>query len=111
MTGGTTTPRPSIGADRPHLVVVDELALTTPLDPYLGLRGLASYSSCSVRWLRARLIDPHAPLPCFRLPGGKILVRRSDFDAWIARYRQVGAPDVARVVHEVLDGLRVDSPA
>jgi hypothetical protein len=87
-------------------VVVDEFALATPTDPYLSLKALATYSSCSVRWLRARLVDPHQPLPCFRLPGGKILVRRSDFDGWLARYRQVGHPDLARVVAEVLEGLR-----
>jgi hypothetical protein len=106
MTGGSAPPRPLIGADRPRLVVVDEFALATPTDPYLSLKALATYSSCSVRWLRARLVDPHQPLPCFRLPGGKILVRRSDFDGWLARYRQVGHPDVARVVAEVLEGLR-----
>jgi hypothetical protein len=105
MTGGTATPRPSIGADRPRLVVVDELTVTSALDPYLSLRALATYSSSSVRWLRGRLVDPHQPLPCFRLPGGKILVRRSEFDAWIARHRQM---DVPRVVATVLGGARGD---
>lgn len=106
MTSGVALPRAPVGADRPRLVVVDELALASPGDPYLSLRALASYSSCSVRWLRAQLGDPHTPLPCFRLPGGKILVRRSDFDGWMARHRQVGHPDVERVVAEVLGGLR-----
>jgi hypothetical protein len=108
MTGGTAAPRPSIGADRPRLVVVDELAVTSALDPYLSLQALATYSSSSVRWLRGRLVDPHRPLPCYRLPGGKILVRRSEFDAWIARHRQIGAPDVPRVVATVLGGARGD---
>jgi hypothetical protein len=102
MTGGSAPPRPLIGAERPHLVVVDELALATPPDPYLSLRGLAAYSSCSIRWLRAQLGDPHHPLPCYRLPGGKILVRRSAWDAWLARYRQVGRADVTAVVSDVL---------
>jgi hypothetical protein len=106
MTTGSARSGPALGADRPRLVVVDELTVTSALDPYLSLRALATYSSSSVRWLRGRLVDPHQPLPCFRLPGGKILVRRSDFDGWLARYRQVGHPDVARVVAEVLDGLR-----
>ena len=90
---------------RARLVVVDEMAITTPLDPYLGLRALASYSSCSVRWLRDRLADPTRPLPCFRLPGGKILVRRSDFDAWIAAFRRHGQTDVHRIVSDVLKDL------
>jgi hypothetical protein len=90
-------------------VVVDALALTTPTDPYLSLKALASYSSCSVRWLRDRLGDAHHPLPCFRLPGGKVLVRRSEFDTWVARYRQVGRPDVNRVVSDVLGSLRLEA--
>ena len=95
----------ALGQDRPRLVVVDSLSLTTPLDPYLSLRALAAYSECSVRWLRDRLSDLTHPLPCYRLPGGKILVRRSEFDAWLARYRQVGPADVDRIVSEALEGL------
>jgi hypothetical protein len=85
-------------------VVVDAIEVTTPLDPYLSLRALASYSGCSVRWLRDSLVDPHHPLPHYRLYG-KVLVRRSDWDHWLAHYRQVGRPDVARVVTEVLGSL------
>jgi hypothetical protein len=95
-----------MGQDRPRLVVLEGLSLSTTLDPYLNLRALATYSGCSVRWLRDRLTDPHYPLPCYRLPGGKVLVRRSEFDAWLARYRQVGRPDVDRIVADVLAGLR-----
>ena len=94
-----------IGADRPRLLVVDALAVTTPMDPYLSLRALAQYSTCSVRWLRDRLVDPFHPLPAYRLPGGKILVRRSEFDGWMIQYRQVGRPDVEQVVSTVLRGL------
>jgi hypothetical protein len=92
----------AIGQDRPVLAVVKEYTLASPSDPYLNLKALAQYGSCSVRWLRDRLTDPHRPLPCYRLPGGKILVRRSDFDSWVAQYRTVGLPDVQRVVDEVL---------
>jgi hypothetical protein len=86
--------------------VVEGISLASPADPYLTLKGLADYSSCSVRWLRDRLGDPVAPLPCYRLPGGKVLVRRSEADAWLARYRRVGRPDVDAVVNDVLAGLR-----
>ncbi len=94
-----------VGEDRPRLAVVEGFHLPTPLDPYLSLRALATYSGCSVRWLRDRLTDPQHPLPCYRLPGGKVLVRRSEFDGWLARYRQVGRPDVDRLVDDVLAGL------
>ncbi len=96
---------PRLGQDRPRLVVVEGMELLTPLDPYLSLRALARYTGCSVRWLRDRLTDPYHPLPCYRLPGGKVLVRRSEFDAWLARYRQVGRPDVDRLVDDLLAGL------
>ena len=95
-----------LGAGRRQLVVVESLELTTALDPYLSLRALAAYSGCSVRWLRDRLTDPYHPLPCFRLPGGKVLVRCSEFDGWLARYRRVGPTEVDRIVADVLAGLR-----
>lgn len=96
---------PALGSDRPRLVVVEGLTLTSPADPYFSLRTLVDYSGCSIRWLRDRLADPHHPLPHYRV-AGKVLVRRSEFDAWLARYRRVGRPDVARVVADVLAGLR-----
>ncbi len=96
----------NMGEGRPKLVVVNDVEITTRLDPYLALRALAAYSGCSVRWLRDRLTDPHHPLPCYRLPGGKILVRRSDFDTWMTGYRQVGNPEVERIVSEALRDLR-----
>jgi hypothetical protein len=102
MTSGSATPRPALGADRPRLMVIEGIELSNALDPYLSLKALAVYSSCSPRWLRAQLGDPHHPLPCYRLPGGKILVRRSAWDAWLARYRQVGRADVTAVVSDVL---------
>jgi hypothetical protein len=50
---------------------------------YLDLKRLAIYSSCSVRWLRDRLLDPALPLPHYRV-GGKLLVKRDEFDQWMA---------------------------
>jgi hypothetical protein len=85
--------------------VADGVAVTVPLDPYLSLRALAGYSGLSVRKLRDLCNDPAHPLPCYRV-GGKILVRRSEYDAWVARYRQVGDPDLDRIVSETLRGLK-----
>jgi hypothetical protein len=109
MTSRSATPRQALGADRPRLVVVDELMVASALDPYLSLRALAAYSSCSVRWLRARLADPHHPLPHYR-PYGKVLVRRSAFDAWMAHSRQVGRADVNAVVSDVLARVARSGP-
>jgi excisionase family DNA binding protein len=78
--------------------------LTVPLDPYLSLRALSDYSGLSVRTLRAYLDDPRNPLPCYR-PGGKVLVRRSEFDEWIARFRRRGRSDLDEIVTDALRGL------
>lgn len=42
--------------------VVEGVAVTLPLDPYLSLKALASYSGLSVRKLREALTDPSHPL-------------------------------------------------
>ena len=71
------------------------------LDPYLSLAALARYGGLSIRKLRAHLTDVAHPLPCYRV-GGKILVRRSEFDAWMAAFRQRGRVDVDQLVADVL---------
>jgi excisionase family DNA binding protein len=85
--------------------VVDSLAVNVPLDPYLSLRAVSAYSGLSVRKLREFLAAPFNPLPCYRV-GGKVLVRRSEFDAWISRFRTAGSPNVTALVDEVLTDLR-----
>ncbi len=92
----------ALGGERPRLVVVESLALSTPLDPYLTLKAAATYASCSIRWLRARLTDPAHPLPHYRV-AGKLLIRRGELDAWLGHYRRVGAAqDLEAVVTDVL---------
>jgi hypothetical protein len=73
-------------------------------DAYLPLRALASYAGLSVRTLRGYLVHPAYPLPCFRI-GGKVLVRRSEFDQWAKQFRTVSASTVDRLVTEALRGL------
>lgn len=75
------------------------------VDSFLSLRALARYSCVSVRKLREHLRDPAHPLPHYRV-GGKIVVRRSEFDAWITRYRRVGQADVEGIVDSVMRDLR-----
>jgi hypothetical protein len=76
------------------------------LEPaYLSLRDLATYSGLSVRSLRVHLKHPTAPLPHHRI-GGKVLVRRTDYDAWASRFRVDRAPDMQRVVNDLMRGLR-----
>ena len=85
-------------------VLAERVIVSTPLDPFLSLKALASYSGLSIRKLRDLLDDPLRPLPYYRI-GGKILVRRSEFDAWMAAYRHQGQPCVDQIVSSVLKGL------
>ena len=85
-------------------ILAERVEISTALDPFLSLRALVSYSGLGARKLRDYLVDPLYPLPCYRV-GGKILVRRSEFDAWIAHYRQVGRSDVDRLVADALKDL------
>jgi hypothetical protein len=58
-----------------------------PVQPgYFDLKTLAAYSCCSVRWLRDRLVDRVHPLPHYRV-GGKLLVKRDEFDSWMRAHR------------------------
>jgi hypothetical protein len=62
-------------------VLAERVVVSTPLDPFLALKALASYSGLSVRTLRTLLTAPSHPLPHYRI-GGKLLVRRGEYDAW-----------------------------
>lgn len=79
--------------------VIDNILVQTDLDPYLSLKALSAYSGLSVRTLRKALRDPIHPLSHYRV-GGKILVRRSEFDRWVGQFRQEGA-DLDQIVSEI----------
>ena len=72
-------------------------------DAYLSLKALARYSGLSVRRLRDYLTDRSHPLPSYRI-GGKILIRRSDFDTWAAQFRR-DPMAIDAVVDEIIQGL------
>jgi hypothetical protein len=84
----------------------DRIVLSTELDPWLPLRALAGYSGLSVRTLRDYINAPLRALPCYRI-GGKVLVRRGEFDAWMNQYRQVGPAGLDQMVDEVLGPSKV----
>ena len=84
------------------MAVVEHLVLTSPADPYLSLAALEDYSGLSRRTLR-KFLDRNPPaqaLPCYRLDG-KVLVRRSDFDAFMQQFRMQGRPGLVRVLREL----------
>jgi hypothetical protein len=73
---------------------------------YLSLRSLAGYSGLSVRRLRDHLVDPLHPLPHYRV-GGKILVRRADFDLWAEQFKVHAAPETLdSMVDDIIKAVR-----
>ena len=73
-------------------------------DAYLPMGRLSAYSGLSVRTLRGYLAHPVHPLPCYRI-GGKVLVRRSEFDQWAQQFRAAPSSKVDALVSEALRGL------
>jgi hypothetical protein len=80
------------------VTVIERVTVTVPLDPFMSLKALSAYSSLSVRKLR-QLIDrdPADALPACRVDD-RVLVRRSEFDEWMRRYRVSGRPGVVAVL-------------
>jgi hypothetical protein len=75
-----------------------------PDDPYLGLAALGRVCGMSIRTLRDRIHDAVTPLPAYRVGRGKLLVRRSEFDAWMAKRRYAPAT-IEDIVENVLRDL------
>lgn len=73
-------------------------------DGYLPLKALAGYSGLSVRTLRGYLAHPSRPLPHYRV-GGKLLVRRSEFDAWIAAFKATDGGTLDALVADLMRGM------
>ncbi len=56
-------------------------------DRYLSPAALAEYSGLSQRTVWRLLVDPTDPVPS-ALVGRRRLIRRSEFDAWVAGKKQ-----------------------
>jgi len=105
MSGSTPPPTGKLpGLHRPTGIIAERVTLTCPLDPYMALTALSTYSSISKRKLRDFLKDPLHPLPCYRIDG-KILVRRSEYDLWVRQFRKVGNSNVEKIVAEILSNF------
>lgn len=89
---------------RAGAVALDRVPLATSWDPYLSLRALAAYSSLSERFLRSFLSAPEHPLQHYRV-GGRVLVKRSDFDDWIRVFRHDGDEDAETIAERILTDL------
>jgi len=90
---GNTTTRREQGADR-------------TCREWLGLRELTEYADISQRTLRSWIYSATDPLPAAKVCG-KVLVRRSDFDAYLQRHRikPLEQIDIGAIVRSVMKGV------
>ena len=65
---------------------VASVAVRVDLDLYMGMGALAGYLGLGRRTLQDLVNDPADPLPTYRV-GAKLLARRSEVDALMARRR------------------------
>jgi excisionase family DNA binding protein len=72
-------------------------------DQYFDLKGLEAYSALRVPTLRDYIKS--GDLPCFKVKG-KILIRKSEFDAWLENYRVNRKQDLNNVVDNVMSSLK-----
>lgn len=70
---------------------------------WLGMREITEYADVSERTVRGWIHAPIDALPAVRV-GGKILVKRSELDAWLGRRRVTPLEriDIDGIVKEVL---------
>jgi len=71
---------------------------------WLDLKGLRQYACVSERTLREWIHRAVHPLPAVRV-GGKILVRRREFDRWLETH-QVKRLDLGCIVDELVAGVK-----
>jgi excisionase family DNA binding protein len=68
---------------------------------YLSVRDAARYRSLSVRTIRAMLARATSDaVPCWRV-GRRVLIKKSELDAYLDNYRVSGRPGVSQALREV----------
>jgi predicted DNA-binding transcriptional regulator AlpA len=71
-------------------------------EEYLDFKKLSGRSSISVRSFRDYIKDPSHPLPYYKL-AGKNLVKWSEFEEWISRYKVNENFDVDEIIRGVCE--------
>lgn len=90
-----------------HTAAATPSVISDGSNRYLTLRELAKYSSMSLRSLRRALHDRIHPLPHYQPGGGKIFVRRAEFDTWMQQFRQIHSQlDLDQLIEDTLKKVR-----
>lgn len=87
------------------MIVPDDIVepAVTLNDQFFDLRGLSAYSSLGIPTLRSHLKS--GKLGYYKVKG-KILVRRSEFDAWIESFRMDTKQDLTNIIDGVMESLK-----
>jgi excisionase family DNA binding protein len=73
-------------------------AVTTVTDRFMDLQEVAAYTRLSVRTLRRHLTgSTGSPLRSYHV-GGKVLLRKSELDAWIESHERRPSASVANTL-------------
>jgi len=72
------------------------------IDQYFDLKGLERYSAIRVPTLRDHIKS--GSLPAFKVKG-KVLVKKSEFDQWVERYRVSKNQDLNNLVDDILSDM------
>lgn len=76
--------------------VIESIGLCSVWDPLMSIEGLSGYSTLAKRTLQDLFNHPRDPIPSYRV-GTRVLIRKSEFDAWLSRRRNVKADAPARL--------------
>ena len=90
----------------PGVQIPNKIARTIALeDQYFDLKGLAVYSSLGISSLRYHIKENNLPVYCIRNDKKqvtKVLIKRSEFDAWMQRSWRDDLDEIAtEIVKEV----------
>jgi hypothetical protein len=80
-------------------------------DDYYDLTALARKTGVSPRTIRRWIDDPKHPLPTHHIRGsfrdrGRVLILRSEFEAWVRSFPPAGGKASAISHAEIEDGIR-----
>ena len=84
------------------MILPDTIIATIGLkDQYFDLKGLSAYSALKVPTLREYI--KKGKLPAFKVKG-KILIKRSEFDMWLKKFRVKDRID--SIVNDVISSMK-----
>jgi excisionase family DNA binding protein len=84
------------------LIIPESITTLALNDRYFDLKGLSEYAAIGLSTLRAMI--RREGLPHYRLPG-RILIKQSEFDRWMTKFRQTTTEDLNAIVSKGLQVL------